>query len=128
MGIQPRWLGPAQVNLGLVLSLNQSLTSLLQVCFLEASSDVVTLKNLVAEIKAFGIAKSLFILDRGFYSESNIKEMTAENIDFILPLPFSVNIGKSLISETNQGSRKSGQCKEVLWRHILRFGKRGHDW
>ncbi len=62
----------------------------------------MTLKNLVAEIKAFGITKSLFILDRGFYSKDNIKEMTDEKIDFILPLPFSVNVGKGLISETNR--------------------------
>lgn len=62
----------------------------------------MTLKNLVAEIKAFGISKSLFILDRGFYSESNIMEMNAEGIDFILPLPFGIKIGKGLISETTQ--------------------------
>jgi transposase len=37
----------------------------------------------MAEIKAFGITKSLFILDRGFYSESNISEMSKEGIDFI---------------------------------------------
>ena len=64
--------------------------------------DVVTLKNLVAEIKAFGISKSLFILDRGFYSENNIREMDAEKIDFIIPIPFRVGIGKGLISDTNK--------------------------
>ncbi len=79
--------------------------------FPRSINDVVTLKNLVAEIKAFGIAKSLFILDRGFYSESNIKEMTAENIDFILPLPFSVNIGKGLISETNKDIENPANAK-----------------
>jgi transposase len=56
----------------------------------------------VADVKSFGITKSLFVLDRGFYSESNIQEMTSEHIDFILPLPFSVNIGKTLISEANR--------------------------
>ena len=90
-----------QVNLGLVLSLNNHLPLYFKL-FPGSISDVVTLKNLVAEVKAFGITKSLFILDRGFYSESNIKEMASEKIDFILPLPFSVNIGKCLISETNR--------------------------
>jgi transposase len=90
-----------QVNLGLVLSLNNHLPLYFKQ-FPGSNSDVMTLKNLVAEIKAFGIAKSLFILDRGFYSESNIKEMTAKNIDFILPLTFCVNIGKGLVSETNK--------------------------
>jgi hypothetical protein len=99
-----------QVNLGLVLSLNNHLPLYFKL-FPGSISDVVTLKNLVAEIKAFGIAKSLFILDRGFYSESNIKEMTAENIDFILPLPFSVNIGKGLISETNKDIENPANAK-----------------
>ena len=90
-----------QVNLGLVLSLTNHLPLYFKL-FPGSISDVTTLKNLVAEVKAFGITKSLFILDRGFYSESNIKEMAAEKIDFILPLPFSVNIGKGLISETNR--------------------------
>jgi transposase len=90
-----------QVNIGLVLSLNNHLPLYFKL-FPGSISDVVTLKNLMAEVKAFGITKSLFILDRGFYSESNIKEMSAENIDFILPLPFSVNIGKGLVSETNR--------------------------
>ena len=90
-----------QVNLGLVLSLNNHLPLYFKL-FPGSISDVTTLKNLVAEVKAFGITKSLFILDRGFYSESNIKEMDAKKIDFILPLPFSVNIGKGLISETNR--------------------------
>ncbi len=90
-----------QVNLGLVLSLNNHLPLYFKL-FPGSISDVVTLKNLVAEVKAFGITKSLFILDRGFYSESNTREMAAEKIDFILPLPFSVNTGKGLISETNR--------------------------
>jgi len=38
-------------------------------------------------------------------------KMTAENIDFILPLPFSVNIGKGLISETNKDIENSSNAK-----------------
>jgi transposase len=87
-----------QVNPGLVLSLHRHLPLYFKL-FSGSINDVVTLKNLVAEVKAFGITKSLFILDRGFYSESNIKELSNEGIDFILPLPFSINLGKGLISE-----------------------------
>jgi len=90
-----------QVNLGLVLSLHRHLPLYFKL-FPGSINDVGTLKNLVAETKALGIEKSLFILDRGFYSENNIKELSNENIDFIIPLPFSVNIGKELISETNR--------------------------
>jgi len=74
-------------------------------------NDVVSLKNLVAEVKAFGIAKSLFILDRRFYSENNIKEMSREKIDFIIPLPFSFNIGKGLVSEKNADIENPANAK-----------------
>ena len=90
-----------QVNLGLVVSLHRHIPLYFKL-FPGSINDVVTLKNLVVEIKAFGIMKSLFILDRGFYSENNIKEMNSEKIDFILPLPFGIKIGKGLISETNR--------------------------
>jgi transposase len=90
-----------QVNLGLVLSLHRHIPLYFKL-FPGSINDVVTLKNLVAEIRSFGIQKSLFILDRGFYSEENIKEMNSERIDFILPLPFGVKIAKGLVSETNK--------------------------
>jgi transposase len=99
-----------QVNLGLVLSLHRHLPLYFKL-FPGSINDVATLKNLVAEVKAFGITKSLFILDRGFYSENNIKELSHEKIDFIIPLPFSVNIGKELISETNKGIENPANAK-----------------
>ena len=37
--------------------------------------------------------------------------MTTENIDFILPLPFSVNIGKGLISDTNKDIENPANAK-----------------
>lgn len=90
-----------QVNLELVLSLHRHVPLYLKL--LPGSiNDVVTLKNLVAEIKAPGIMKSLFILDRGFYSENNIMEMNSEGIDFILPLPFGIKIDEGLISDTSK--------------------------
>jgi transposase len=99
-----------QVNLGLVLSLHRHLPLYFKL-FPGSISDVVTLKNLVAEVKALGISKSLFILDHGFYSENNIKEMSDANIDFIIPLPFSVNVGKGLISETNREIESPANAK-----------------
>jgi transposase len=99
-----------QVNLGLVLSLHRHIPLYFKL-FPGSINDVVTLKNLVAEIKAFGIKKSLFILDRGFYSENNISEMSKDGIDFILPLPFTVNLGKGLISETNKDIENPSNAK-----------------
>src|SRR5271157_4400843 len=90
-----------QVNLGLVLSVERQIPLYYKI-FPGSINDVVTLKNLIAEINALGITKSMFLLDRGFYSESNIVEMNSLGIDFIIPLPFVVKNGKGMISETNR--------------------------
>ncbi|MGD0951773.1 MAG: IS1634 family transposase [Methanotrichaceae archaeon] len=76
-----------QVNLGLVLSVERQIPLYYKI-FPGSINDVITLKNLIAEINSLGITKSMFLLDRGFYSESNIIEMNSEGIDFIIPLPF----------------------------------------
>lgn len=90
-----------QVNLGLVMSLKRKIPIYYKL-FPGSISDVVTLKNLIADMKAMGIESCTLILDRGFYSESNINEMLGESIEFVIPLPFSVKAGKLLISETNK--------------------------
>jgi transposase len=116
-----------QINLGLVHSIHRQIPLYYKI-FPGSINDVVTLKNLIAEIKAFGISKCMFILDRGFYSENNIIEMTKLGINFIIPLPFSVKTGKGLISETNKdienpvnARRYGGEIYHVL-EHEIEIG------
>ena len=90
----------AQVNLGVVMSVERKIP-IYHKLFPGSVNDVVTLKNLITEVKQLGIQRGLFVLDRGFYSESNVEEMCKEEIEFVMPLPFSVKIGKESISETN---------------------------
>ncbi len=89
-----------QVNLGLVLSVSRKIPIYHKV-FPGSITDVVTLKNLVLEVKALGVRDCVFILDRGFYSESNVLEMLSERVDFVMPLPFTTRVGRESISETN---------------------------
>jgi len=90
-----------QINLGLVMSMERKIPIYYKI-FPGSITDVVTLKNLIADIKASGVRSCEFILDRGFYSQSNVNEMIKESIEFVLPLPFNVKAGKFLISETNK--------------------------
>jgi transposase len=113
-----------QVNLGLVLSVERQIPLYYKI-FPGSINDVITLKNLIAEINSLGITKSMFLLDRGFYSESNIIEMNTEGIDFIIPLPFGVKIGKGMVSETNRdienpinAKRYEGDIYYVLERDV----------
>lgn len=89
-----------QINLGLVMSLKRRIPLYYKI-FPGSINDVVTLKNLIADMKEFGVGSCQFILDRGFYSESNINEMLQEHMEFVIPLPFNVKAGKVLVSGTN---------------------------
>jgi len=90
-----------QINLGLVMSIGRKIPIYYKI-FPGSINDVVTLKNLIIELKSSGVDSCRFILDRGFYSQNNINEMLKENIEFVIPLPFNVKAGKFLISETNK--------------------------
>jgi len=110
--------GLPQANLGLVMSLERKLP-IYQKLFPGSVNDVSTLSNLVAEVKNLGVQDCLFVLDRGFYSESNLLEMLNQGVDFIMALPFSTKSGKGSISETNleidspENARRFGS--EVLY-------------
>lgn len=94
--------GLPQVNLGLVVSLESRLPLLFRL-FPGSVTDVVTLRNLVKEMRFLGVGECRFVLDRGFYGEGNIGLLKEAGIDFVMPLPFGRKTGKSLVSRTNSG-------------------------
>jgi transposase len=100
-GADYRETGLPQINLGLVVSLQRHLPLYFKI-FPGSITDVVTLKNLVAEMQELGVRKCMFVLDRGFYSLGNLQELGQADIDFIMPLPFGKGLAKELLSESNQ--------------------------
>lgn len=89
-----------QLNLGLVYCDNKKLPINYHL-YPGSIVDVTTLKNCKRYLCNFGLKDFLFILDRGFFSTSNLKEMSKkdEGINFIQPLPFSLKKAKELIKK-----------------------------
>ena len=89
-----------QINLGIVYSTKHSLP-IHYFQFPGSIVDVSTLKNCVKYLKIYGLKRFTFVLDRGFFSTSNISAManSQEAIDFIQPLPFSLKKVKELIKK-----------------------------
>ena len=58
--------------------------------------DVSTLKNLVTYLKVFDVQDILFVMDRGFYSATNVGHMKQAQLTFLIPLPKSVKLFSSL--------------------------------
>ena len=47
--------------------------------------DVTTLKNTIKKINAQGVSDYTLIMDRGFFSTSNIEELVSSKLSFIIP-------------------------------------------
>jgi len=70
--------------------------------------DVSTLKNTVRTLAAFGLSRSTLIMDRGFFSETNLNDLIEEDLDFIIPASFSSKEIKSLVSKTRKTIENPG--------------------
>lgn len=100
----------SQLNLGMVYAHDQQLP-LTYYLYPGSIVDVSTLKNTQAYLAHFGLKDFLFVLDKGFFSQANLREMMGEEppIDFLIPLPFSLNITKELLRKHCSAVKKIEQ-------------------
>ncbi len=92
-----------QINMG-VLCNQQNGVPLYYNIFPGSIVDVSTLHNNLHFLQAFGLNNILMIMDRGFFSTSNVTEMNhpEKKIRFIQPLPLSLKKVKELISQSKK--------------------------
>ncbi|MEW6040966.1 MAG: transposase, partial [Elusimicrobiota bacterium] len=95
--------------------------------------DVSSLNVTIEELKRLGIKHSFVIIDAGFFSEDNIKELYKEKIDFLTRLPSGRRLYKELIKkEAHQIERfenATGYGKRALFvkkRGINLFGREAY--
>ena len=62
--------------------------------------DVSTLKNTICELTEMGVKSSFALVDAGFYSEDNIKELFANGIAFLTRLTSNRKLHKELIENS----------------------------
>jgi transposase len=86
-----------QVNLGMVYNVPSDLPILYSL-YPGSVPDVVTLENMKKRLESITPrSKSLFVLDRGFYSTKNLKQLSGSG-QFIIPLPVRTKAAKDIIS------------------------------
>jgi len=78
--------------------------------------DVSTLKATVEELKRYGVSRYFLILDAGFFSEENIKELYNEEIQFLIRLPSLRKLYKRLIVEESRELES--------YKNAIRYGRR----
>jgi transposase len=87
-----------QINLGVIYA-EQSHMPLYYQVYPGSIPDVSTLKNLLNYLELFELTDIVFVMDRGFYSATNLGSMAGSQLTFLLPMPRSVNLFSSLLSK-----------------------------
>ena len=86
----------------------------------ESIVDVSTLKNTIKKFNLFSLKNLFFILDKEFYSVSNIKEMCQNEMNFIQPLLYSLKKAKDLVSKHKSdicSPKNAFLCNEKILYH-----------
>jgi transposase len=88
----------SQINLCLLFG-EETKLPVYQTIYSGSIMDVATLSSTVAEMEAVkGRKKLIFVLDKGFYGEKNIKNMIEKQCEFLMAVPFSNNWSKELVN------------------------------
>ncbi len=86
-----------QVNLSLVVDKDQGIPVMYDI-YPGSIVDVSTLKNTILKLSSQGISNYTLIMDRGFFSTSNIEELISDDISFIIPPASTLKSVKEAIS------------------------------
>jgi len=87
-----------QVNMGMVHSMDSGLPFCYRL-YGGSISDVKTLENMAAFISSLGCENIHFVMDRGFFSETNLTRLLDDRTGFTVPVPGGRRIFKSIVSE-----------------------------
>jgi transposase len=107
-----------QINLGMLFGQRSELPVYYR--RLQGSvGDVITLKNTIGSLDFIGRTKLTFVMDRGFYSETNIDDMFSSRTNFVIAIPHRSWIDKLYDRYrdeifTTQNRRETGD-NEVLY-------------
>ena len=120
-----------QINLGMVCCKKTGLPFFYNI-FQGSIVDVKTIINFIKYLKIYKLQDLFLILDKGFFSVSNISELieSDRNLSLIIPLPFSLKVTKELI--TNNLDIKNTQNifqynREILFHKAVPTSINGHD-
>ena len=91
--------GSRQFNLGIVHSMKDNLPFCYRT-YPGSVADVVTLDNVVDDLKRMGCGPFEMVMDRGFFSVGNIEMMMDRGAGFTVPIPARNKIQKLLISDS----------------------------
>jgi len=94
--------------------------------------DVTTIKNFIKYLYIYNLQDLFLIMDRGFFSVSNISGLmeSDRNLSLIIPLPFSLKLSKELIMNNTDIKNPQNMFQyneEILFHKAVPASINGHD-
>ncbi len=89
-----------QVNLGLIArasSTNSIGLPLAYRVYPGSITDVTTLRNVTDLVGRYKLNLDILVMDKGFYSQENIKNMNKQGLSYIVPMSFSTQKSKEIL-------------------------------
>jgi transposase len=90
-----------QINMSLILDKDKGIPVMYDI-FPGSISDVSTLSGTLKKIRAYGIQNYVAVMDRGFFSLSNLIELMGNKISFVMAAKLQLNDLKQLITEAQK--------------------------
>ncbi len=94
----------AQVNLAVLVGGPNKLPFFYQL-YPGSIPDVSTLHNLALRAKDLGFSIETFVMDRGFFSTSNLANLSNQSLGFLIPLPLSLTEARRLLVKSQTALR-----------------------
>lgn len=92
---------PPQINLLMLFGESSLLPVFYNICQ-GSIRDVKTLKNMIAMTNYLRIQKVHFVMDKGFYSDRNIKEMLKNKVKFAISVPFTTSLANNHVNKVRK--------------------------
>lgn len=90
-----------QINMGMLFG-QTSLLPVFYTVYPGSIRDLSTLENMIAYAKTLNADKIRFVMDKGFYSDKNIQEMLKNRVKFVMAVPFTTSLAKSLADDVRK--------------------------
>ena len=69
------------------------------------------MKGFANDLKAFGIQKVTFVVDRGFFSTSNLVDLVSDTSDVIGAIPATLKVYSEILSKSKNLEHPKHACK-----------------
>ncbi len=112
-----------QINLGMFFG-EESMLPIFYNLYPGSIKDVKTLSNILTYCDVLKIKKIKFVMDKGFYSDSNITQMLQANKKFTISIPFKSAIATSKVKQFKDSIKLPSKCIAM---NELIYGKMTKD-